>query len=115
MDFIINYWYLIVAAIVAVVVGVIVVVKFFKTPSAERYAKVREWLLFAVIEAEKQFGGGTGQLKLRSVYDKFVGKFPVFSIVISYERFCKMVDEALDKMKELLQTNDAVAQYVKGE
>jgi hypothetical protein len=115
INFIINHWYLIVAAIAVLVVGVIAAVKFIKRPSGERYAKVREWLLFAVIEAEKAFGDGTGQLKLRSVYDQFVTKFPVFAIVISFDRFSKWVDEALDKMQELLQTNDAVAKYVKGE
>ncbi|MFR6482019.1 MAG: hypothetical protein ACLUPD_10785 [Anaerotignum faecicola] len=43
---------------------------------AEQREKVKEWLLLAVTEAEKELGSGTGQLKLRYVYDLFLRRFP---------------------------------------
>lgn len=44
-------------------------------PSDKQLNKVREWLLYAVTKAEKELGGGTGQIKLRYVYDMFVARF----------------------------------------
>lgn len=76
---------------------------------------VKEWLLLAVTEAEKALGGGTGKLKLRQTFQAFVSTFPVFSKFISYETFEGWVDEALDDMRHLLETNDNIAGYVKGE
>ena len=75
---------------------------------------VREWLLWAVTEAEKELGGGTGKLKLRQVYDLFVTRFPWLAKIVSFELFSDMVDDALDEMREMLQNNKAVQQLVEG-
>lgn len=114
MEFIMEYWYIILAAAVMAVVGVLVAVRFFKQPSSEQMAKVKEWLLWAVLEAERKLGSGTGTLKLRFVYDLFVGKFPWLAKIVSFEQFSNLVDEALDKMQELLNKDEAVAEYVAG-
>ena len=114
MKFFIDNWMLLVA-LVAVLFSVgISIYTFYKKPTTEQLESVKEWLLFAVTEAEKKLGGGTGQLKLRFVYDMFVDKFPYTSDLISFETFSGLVDEALDKMKSLLATNKAVETYVKG-
>lgn len=77
-------------------------------------AKVREWLVWAVTRAEKELGGGTGQLKLRQVYDWFVTKFPALSAVLPFRVFSAWVDTALEKMKSMLTNNASVANYVEG-
>ena len=112
MEFIANNWYIILAAVAAVAVTVYLLIKFFKFPRAEQIAKIKEWLLFAVTEAEKELGSGTGQLKLRYVYDKFVTKFPYLVQFIPFEFFSKLVDEVLIKFKEMFNTNKNVKQYV---
>ena len=56
-------------------------------PTNEQLKKVKEWLLWAVAEAEKELGSGTGQLKLRYVYDMFIVKFPSLAKIISFETF----------------------------
>lgn len=112
MKFIIENWYIIIAAIAALVVGIVMCVRFFKTSSEEQLKKVKEWLLYATTLAEKELGGGTGKLKLRYVYDMFVTKFPWLAYVISFERFSELVDDVLVDMNELLKTNTAVKQYV---
>lgn len=114
MEFIMEYWYIILAALAAIAVGVVLAVRFFKQPSSEQLTKVREWLLFAVTEAEAMFGSNSGQIKLRYVYDLFVGKFPWLAKLVSFEFFSKLVDDALDEMREMLDTNDAIAEYVNG-
>lgn len=76
--------------------------------------KVIEWLKYAVSEAEKQLGGGTGQLKLRLTYDWFCAKFPVAAAVLPFAVFSAWVDVALDTFKRWLDENKNVANYVEG-
>lgn len=112
MNFITEHWYLILVAIAAVVVAAYLIYKFFKIPRTEQISKLKEWLLFAVAEAEKELGSGTGQLKLRYVYDMFVSKFSFLVKFISFEYFSQLVDEVLIKFRKMLEENKAVQQYV---
>ena len=81
-------------------------------PRSAQIAKFQEWLLWAVAEAEKALGSGTGQLKLRYVYDMFIARFPALARVVSFEAFSLLVDKALDRFNELLSTNQKVDEYV---
>ena len=112
MEFLANNWYIVLAAVAGVAVLVYLIFKFFKLPRASQIEKVKEWLLFAVSQAEKELGSGTGQLKLRYVYDMFVSKFPYLVQFVSFERFSKLVDDVLIKFKEMFNNNKAVKQYV---
>ena len=112
MEWIANYWPLLVALVAVLAVIIFAICKFAKQPRPEQLAKVREWLLYAVTAAQKEFGSGTGQIKLRYVYDKFLTKFPAFAPIISFELFSNLVDEALVKFKEILETNRKIQNYV---
>ena len=114
MNFIIDNWYFIVLAIAVLVVSGIAVYTFINYPTDEKLKKVREWLLFAVTEAEKQFGTSTGQIKLRYVYDLFIAKFPAISKVLSFDSFSLLVDEALKQFKKLLIGNKTLQEKVYG-
>lgn len=114
MDFFIENWYILLSVLVVGLCGGIAIYRYMKLPTGEQLKKVKEWLLFAVTEAEKQLGGGTGKLKLRSVYDLFVQRFPWLVQVISFDMFSALVDEALDEMRNLLATNKAVNELVNG-
>jgi len=70
--------------------------------------------LLAVSEAKKELDGGIGELKLRKVYDKFFGKFPLLAKVISFKRFMSMVRKALEEMETMLSENRAAKAYVEG-
>lgn len=99
------------------IVGLLIIIglgvyEFFKLEKSKRLNMVREWLLLAVVKAEKQLGGGTGQIKLRFVYDMFIDKFKFLSMLISFNQFSSMVDEALDQMKEMLSTNQQLKEYI---
>lgn len=114
MDFLIDNWMLIVAG-VAIVAGIVTtVIKFIKSGKASQMKNLKEWLLYATTEAEKALGSGTGKLKLRTVYDMFLLKFPWLAKTISFETFSNLVDEALEDMNSLLNTNTAVQTYVNG-
>lgn len=115
IKFILENWYIILAAIaVGIAIG-IAVYHFAKLPRADQLKKVRKWLLGAVIEAEKALGSGTGQLKLRKVYDLFLTRFSWLAKLITFEMFSDMVTDALDEMQELLKNNPAVVLYLAGE
>lgn len=112
MDFLINYWWIIVIGIAAIAVVIYAIYAFAKRPTSEQIAKVKEWLLYAVTEAEKELGGGTGQIKLRYVYDMFLSKFPFLTKVISFDMFSTLVDEVLEKFRAMLETNPKLKNYV---
>lgn len=55
------------------------------------------------------------KIKLRYVYDMFVARFTWLARVISFEAFSMMVDEALERMKKMLESNKAMQTLVSGE
>lgn len=115
MEFIINNWYIVLGFIVVLVCAGIAAYRFAGLPTEAQLKKVREWLLYAVTEAEKELGGGTGQLKLRTVYDLFIQRFPWLVKVIPFETFSGLVDDALEEMRDMLAKNQAVKALVEGE
>ena len=112
INFLIENWQMIVIAIAVVAVAIYLVYVFVKMPKSAQIARLQEWLLWAVAEAEKELGGGTGQLKLRYVYDMFIGRFPGLAQVIAFEAFSLLVDKALEKFRQLLSTNQKVDEYI---
>ena len=114
MENIIDYWYIILAALVVGAMVGLAVYKFLTSPTTEQLCKVREWLLWAVTEAEKQLGGGTGKLKLRLVYDWFIVRFPWLAKIVPFILFAELVDDALVEMRDMLAQNEAVQAHVEG-
>jgi hypothetical protein len=112
INFLIEHWAVIVAVIVFVVSGVVSVRKFLLQPSEKQIEQIMQWLLDAVTAAEKALGSGTGKLKLSRVYGWFVGAFPWLARIIPIEMFNDLVDESLDSMREMIQTNPDVAEVV---
>lgn len=105
---------------ISVVIGIVALVaviglgvyNFIKLGKDKQLEMVKQWLLLAVIEAEKLLGNGTGQIKLRYVYDMFIDKFKLVALVISFEKFSEMVDEALDIMRNMLDSNQQLKIYI---
>ena len=114
MEFVMNYWYVIVGIIAVLIVAGFAVYKFAGLPTKSQVTKIKEWLLFAVTKAEQELGEKTGQLKLRTVYDLFVSKFPTTAKLVSFETFSRWVDEALVEMKKMLENNKQIETIVKG-
>ena len=117
MSQIIENWYVIVALLVAATVVVYTIYRFIGLPTKKQKEKVNEWLIWACIEAEKSLQSGTGQLKLRKVYDAFVAvpSFSWVSKIISFETFSDWVTVSLERAKLMLVSNPDLANYVYGE
>ncbi len=117
MNWLIENWMVVFGLAVALIFTAFIVYRFFGMPTEKQVAKIKEWLIWACIEAEKALQSGTGQLKLRQVYDMFCA-VPAFSWVaklISFEMFSDWVSEALVTVKQMLVSNEALATYVYGE
>ena len=112
MEWIINNWFIILGLIAIMACAVLLCYRFVNWPTAEQLKKVREWLVYACLQAEKELGSGTGQMKLRMVYDMFLTKFSWLSKLITFEHFSALVDEALVEVRHLLESNTNVATIV---
>lgn len=104
-------WIVIAATIVFVFNSV---QNWFSKPTKLQIEDLKEWLKFAVAEAERALGSGTGELKLRMVYDKALAKFPWLKTFVSFETFKKYVDDALEWLKKEIDENVAISEYIKG-
>lgn len=100
--------------IIALVVGGVILIGVIIYLVVCQKEKVKEWLKWAVVEAEKLLGSGTGQLKLRQVYDWFCEQFTFLSAIVPFKVFSAWVDTALDTMREWLDSNAQVNAYVTG-
>ena len=104
---------IIVMGVIGLIGIAIAALYYFMTLSKDKQIQmVKNWLLLAVVEAEKALGSGTGQLKLRYVYDLFISKFKYLSLVISFEQFSLLVDDALVLMREAISNNKQVENYI---
>lgn len=72
----------------------------------------KNWLVWAVSEAEKVLGSGTGQLKLRYVYDAAIMRFPIVAKIIPFKLFSGMVDAALKVMNDMIKNNTSIAEAI---
>jgi magnesium-transporting ATPase (P-type) len=113
MEFLTQNLWLIVLVIAIVILAVVYICKFTKMPKEEQIKQIKEWLLYAVAEAEKELGGGTGKLKLRYVYDKFIAEFDSLALLIPFETFSNLVDEVLEEFRNLLKTSTSISNYIK--
>ena len=115
MDVFANYWALAIMLAVITAMCIWIMVDFARQPKEKQIEQVREWMLYACTLAEAELGSGSGQLKLRYVYDLFHQRFPVLAKVISFDFFSDLVDEALKEMRKMLENNKAIKAIVEGE
>lgn len=112
MEWLISNWYILVAVVAVIGCIGLAIKKFISMPTAQQIEKMKEWLLYAVVAAEKELGSGTGQIKLHYVYDMFISRFGWVAKIIPFSTFSAFVDEALDKMKDILADNDNLKAYI---
>lgn len=117
MKWIVESWYLFVAILAGMGALGGAVYRFLGQPSKKQKEKIKEWLIWACIEAERTLQSGTGQLKLREVWNLFCGvsAFRWVARIISFDTFSGWVTEALAKVKRMLVENPRLASYVYGD
>lgn len=100
--------------VIALFVGVIILIGLIVYLIRNQRNKIIEWLKFAVVEAEKYLGEKTGQLKLRQVYDWYTEQFPIIAAILPFSVFSDWVDEALETMKNWMEGNKDIKNYIDG-
>lgn len=85
---------------------------FLCLPTESKKQALQEWLKWAVTVVEKEYGGKTGQLKLRQVWDMALKQFPWLIKCFTFEEFSAYVDSALAWMRQQLAQNNAILTYV---
>lgn len=117
MKVIIENGVFIASLVVTVAVTALIIYQFFLLPTDKQKDKVKEWLVWACIEAEKALQTGTGQAKLRKVYDAFIAvrAFSWVAKIISFNTFSAYVSEALAEAKKMIINSRSLAEYVYGE
>ena len=75
---------------------------------------INNWLLFFVSCAEADLGSGTGKLKLAQVYSDFVAAYPIFSKILPFFVFSWMVDNVLEKMRDMANKNENISALIYG-
>lgn len=114
MDWFIENWYIVFGFTAMVICAVFGVLGFIKQPREKQIQALKEWLKYAVAVAEKELGSGTGQLKLRYVYNLAVARFYWIEKVLTFEQFSAYVDEALEWLQDQLVSNKDIKALVKG-
>ena len=74
----------------------------------------KNWLVWAVTEAESLFGSNTGKLKLRYAYKLAIERFPVIAKFIPFSLFNKLIDKALEIMREMIENNKNIYDVISG-
>lgn len=76
--------------------------------------KVLNKVLFSLVtQAERQFGGGTGKLKLAAVSDWIYQRIPaVLKLLFSEKDLERMIETALEEAKKAWGNNDNLKEYV---
>ena len=72
----------------------------------------KNWLVWAVSEAESVFGSKTGKLKLRYAYELAIERFPILAKLIPFSLFGKLVDGALIVMRDMIENNKDIADAI---
>lgn len=99
-------WKEVIVCVITLVVGGFVALQF---------KSFKQWLVYACSEAEEYFGSGSGQLKLRYVYNLAVeSKFGFITKIITFNMFSNFVDGALVKMREMIENSPAIAKILTG-
>ena len=119
MEFFVDNWQAFIGSIGGLgVVSAAVVgfVKFLRHPTGQQLEQVKAWLLGAMTDAEKEWGGGgTGRLKLSAVYGAFLVAFPWLAPLLPFAKFSDLVGDVMVSMTKILSSNKAVQAIVYGE
>ena len=108
INFVAQNWDFILLIIAAVTALAVAIFKGNKTV-------VMKMLFSLVTEAEREYGGGTGALKLSAVLTELYPKLPaLIKMLVSEEHLTDWIEEALAAAKSKWETNMALATYIEG-
>lgn len=104
-DFIINHW----QDIIIVTVFITLLTLLYKK---KKYNVVRKIILALVVQAEKQLGSGTGELKYASVIEQVYKNLPsIIRFLFTEKEIDAFIAEGVAKLKEYLSRGVTLSGY----
>lgn len=101
------------ANLITVIIPIVVIVILILLLQTKYKKYAAEILFYLVTEAEKEFGGGTGQLKYSAVFTWLYEKLPALAKLILPKRVISdLIEAAVSKMKEYLESNIKANEFV---
>ena len=114
MELLFQYYDLILVVFVVLCALGYGVYKFISTPSEKQKEQIRTVLLQLVVQAETAFGSKTGKIKFSFVYGELLKRF-VWLKHVPLAVIEQLIEESLDTMRHLLETNQNVREIVEGD
>lgn len=97
------------ASIIVVVIAIIGLLVLYKLGKKDTVKKI---VLALVVQAEKNLGSGTGELKYAMVIDAIYNKLPfILRFLFNKKELDAFIEEAVSKMKELLSKGVTLTGY----
>lgn len=79
-----------------------------------QFKSLREFLLWAVAQAEIALGSKTGDLKLAYAYNLAIKRFPIIAKLIPYTVFKSMVKKALARLEYIMSNSKESRDIING-
>lgn len=126
MKWMADNWSMIVAAVAAIAITTMRILRYMRMTKEEQEETIRkhkealtravtEWALKGITEAEKDFGAGTGKLKIRAVYEKAIELFGAeIAEIMTIDQFNVIIQKPLAEMRKMLEDNTSAREYVEG-
>lgn len=100
-EFILKYWDSVLTVILFLIVMLVLVRR-------GAVAQVQKIAFFLATLAEDEFGGGTGELKFAAVTTWLYERLPIIvKLLFTPKQIDKLIEDAVKKMKEYLDENEA--------
>lgn len=114
MELLLANYKLVLGIIVVLVVVGFGIYKFVTQPSSKQKEQIKALLLNLVIIAEREYSSKTGKIKFSYVYSELITKLPYLKY-IPLSVIETLVEESLEEMRHLLETNPKIAQIINKE
>lgn len=109
IDFILNNWDSILIVLGVIAVAVVLVYK-------GKRGVVDQMIYKIVTELEREYGSGTGNLKLAAAVEALYPKLPaIVRLFTTSDGIVKMIESGLTAAKEKWEKNKAIEQYIEKE
>lgn len=99
----INFLIANIDSVITVILFILLMIYMIKKGAIKQ---VNEMLFYLVVEAEREFGGGTGKLKYAAVTTWLYERLPtIVKILFTDKQIDKLIEDAVNDMKEYLKNN----------
>lgn len=98
-----DNWFILIVFLCVLYATILHINQFLILSPKQRKEVMKDTILDLVLEAEKQLGSKTGEMKLQLVIKSFYKKYPIAKFLIKEDRLIAFIEDSVQKMKETLE------------